>query len=122
MNRWLLPAGLAIIAGLLASLLIVALGLARRGVRVQLAEPIRISGPLAIGGNITVQEPITVTMDAMEIRVPHGVSVALPSTPLAVQATLGVPCPHCEEGVLLPVRWNLFTGEIRWQCTACGRP
>jgi len=41
------------------------------------------------------------------------------------QATLrtsveGIPCPNCEDGVMVPVKWNPFTGEITWRCTTCG--
>jgi len=54
--------------------------------------------------------------------VPEPVPVELPGGGLDVRATFRVPCPHCGEGVLLPVRWNLLTGEITWRCTACGRP
>lgn len=123
MNRWLLGTGFVVVVGLLTSLLVLGIVLATRGISVQLAEPIHISGPLTIGGNITVQEPIAVTMDAMEIRVPQPVAVALPRDTLDVRATLGgAPCPRCGEGVLLPVRWNLLTGEIVWRCTACGQP
>ncbi|GAB4309597.1 MAG: hypothetical protein Kow0097_10730 [Candidatus Bipolaricaulota bacterium] len=123
MNRWLLGTGFVVVVGLLTSLLVLSLSLATRGISVQLAEPIQISGPLTIGGNITVQDPIVVTMDAMEIRVPQPVAVELPGDALDVRATLGgAPCPHCGEGTLLPVRWNLLTGEITWRCTACGQP
>ena len=108
------------VVGLLAALLVIVVGLATRGIRVEVAEPLRISGPVAIGGSITVPEPISVTVDAMEIRVPNPVAVELPGSTLDVRTTLGAPCPHCGEGVLLPVRWNLLTGEITWRCTVCG--
>lgn len=121
-NRWFLAVGLTIIVGLLTALFVIVLSLATRGISVQLTEPIRISGPLAIGGNITVQEPIAVAVEAMEIRVPQPVSVELPGSPLDVRATFGAPCPQCGKGVLLPVRWNVLTGEITWRCTACGKP
>lgn len=120
MNRWTVAAGLWIIAGLLTALLVVVVGLSTRGIRVEVGEPLRISGPLTIGGSITVQEPIAVTVEAMEIRVPQPVALELPGGALEVQATFGPPCPQCGEGVLLPVRWNLLTGEITWRCTACG--
>lgn len=123
MNRWVLGTACAVFVGLLASLLAIAILLATRGISVHLSEPIHISGPLIVGGAISVEEPIAVTMDAVEIRVPEPVSVELPLSALNVQATLaGAPCPHCAEGVLLPVRWNLFTGEITWRCTVCGEP
>jgi len=121
-NRWLLGAAFVVVVGLLASLLVIAIALATRGIRVQLAEPIRISGPLTVGGNITVQDPVVVTMDAVEIRMPQPISVDLPADTLNVRATLGgAACAHCS-GTLLPVRWNLFTGEIVWRCSACGKP
>ncbi len=123
MNRCIVGIALVIVIGLLASLVVIVVGLATRGISVQLAEPIRISGPLSIGGTIAVQEPIVVTMGTMEIRVPQPVSVELPSDTLDVRAMLGgAPCPRCGEGVLLPMKWNLFTGEITWRCTACGEP
>ena len=123
MNRWVLGAALVAVIGLLASLLVMVVILASRGISVHLAEPIRISGPLIVGGTIAVDEPIAVSMDVVEIRVPQPVSVELPLSALDVRATLaGAPCPHCAEGVLLPVRWNLLTGEIIWRCTACGQP
>jgi predicted RNA-binding Zn-ribbon protein involved in translation (DUF1610 family) len=30
-----------------------------------------------------------------------------------------VPCPKCG-GSMLPIRFNLFTGEIEWRCLDCG--
>ncbi len=123
MNRWVLSTACVVFVGLLASLLAIAILLATRGISVHLSEPIHISGPLIVGGAISVEEPIVVTMDAMEIRVPQPVSVELPSDTLDVRAMLGgAPCPRCGEGVLLPMKWNLFTGEITWRCTACGEP
>ena len=32
----------------------------------------------------------------------------------------GVPCPNCGDGVMVPVRWNPFTGDITWKCPVCG--
>lgn len=123
MNRWVLGAALGAVIGLLASLLVIVVLLASRGISVHLSEPISISGPLTVGGAIAVEEPIAVAMDVVEIRMLHPISVDLPTGTLDVRATLaGAPCPHCAEGVLLPVRWNLFTGEITWRCTACGEP
>lgn len=121
MNRWIVGIAFVIVIGLLGSLLVIVGGLATQGIKVQLAEPICISGPLTVGGALAVEEPIAVTMDVVEIRVPQPVLVELPSETLDVRATVGGgPCPRCGEGVLLPVNWNLLTGEISWRCTSCG--
>ncbi|QAA77119.1 MAG: hypothetical protein BIP78_1353 [Candidatus Bipolaricaulis sibiricus] len=123
MNRWLLTSAFLVLVALLGAILAIVVSLATRGVSVHLAQPITLSGPLTVGGTIAVEAPVAVTMDVVEIRVPQPVTVDLPVSALDVRATLGgAPCPHCGEGTLLPVRWNLLTGEITWRCPVCGRP
>lgn len=122
MYRWAVGLGLLVVVGLLASILVVTFGIATRGVRVVVTEPLRIQGPLNVGGAISVEGPVAVGIGAVELRVPAPLRVELPSEPVEVRATLGgAPCPRCG-GTLLPVRWNLLTGEITWRCPACGGP
>ncbi|MCX7750079.1 MAG: zf-TFIIB domain-containing protein [Candidatus Bipolaricaulota bacterium] len=122
MYRWVLGLGILVVVGLLAALLVLTWGIATRGVRVEVVEPLRIQGPLAVGGTIGVEGPVEVGMGAVELRVGAPLRVEAPPGPFEVRASLGgAPCPRCG-GTLLPVRWNLLTGEITWRCPSCGGP
>jgi len=110
MDRWLATAALLTIVGLLAGLLIVLLGIVQHGVVLRFEGPVVVQGD---GGlqelrvELSITEPVRVDIED------HG--------PLELHATLGGgACPGCEEGRLLPVRWSLLSGEIRWMCLDCG--
>ncbi|MBC7093273.1 hypothetical protein H5T53_04615 [Candidatus Bipolaricaulota bacterium] len=125
MERWFLIAVLVVIAGLLGAMLWVLFGLAERGI------------PVQFGGEVALKEPVGVSVMQVEVVLPEPLAVELvqPVTavipgPLAVEASPGgmevraslaaLTCPRCGEGPLVPVRWNLLTGEITWRCLRCG--
>ena len=110
MERWFGIVALLLIAGLLAGLLVVLVGLKDEGVA------IRLSGPIAIEGPTGPQEIHVV------LEVPEGIQVEAGGEAEASLHTAleGIPCPNCHEGLMVPVRWNPFTGEITWRCPVCG--
>ena len=110
MERWLGVVAMLLIAGLLAALLVVLVGLEREGIAV------RLSGPIVIEGASGPQELKVV------LSVPEAISIeAGGQAEASLRTTLeGIPCPNCEDGVMVPVRWNPFTGEIIWRCPVCG--
>jgi hypothetical protein len=125
MNRWVLGGALAIVMGLLGALLVMVAGLTTRGLTVRLAGPVALQDPLGVTlqGEIALHEPVEVAVADVAVRSPQPLVVEMTPTELGVRAAIeGLSCPQCEEGLLIPVRWNLFTGEIVWRCTACGRP
>jgi hypothetical protein len=125
MVRWLLAGALIVVVGLLGALLVLVAGLATRGLTVRLAGPVELQDPLGVTvrGEIALPEPVEVALNDVSVRLPQPLLVQASPTELAVRAAIaGLSCPQCEEGLLIPVRWNLLTGEITWRCTACGQP
>jgi len=110
MERWLGLGALLVVAGLLAAILVMLIGLGNQGIAVKL------SGPIVIEGASGPQELKVI------LSVPEGISIeAGGQAEASLRTTLeGIPCPNCEDGVMVPVRWNPFTGEITWRCTGCG--
>jgi len=110
MERWTGAIALTLVVGLLAAILVVLLGLEGGGIQFHLAGPIEIqgaSGPQELRVVLTIPEGVRVEAGG------------------EAQATLrtsveGIPCPVCGEGVMVPVKWNPFSGEITWRCTTCG--
>lgn len=110
MERWLGLGLLLIVAGLLAAILLALIGLGTQGIAVKLSGPIEIqgaSGPQEL--RVVLSIPETVSIDA------GGQAEANLRTTLE-----GIPCPNCGDGVMVPVKWNPFTGDIVWRCTSCG--
>ncbi len=107
MARWLAAGALLVVAGLLAGLLVVLLGLVEHGVTLRLHGPIELAG-----------EPQTQQLN-VDLRLTEPIRADL-GGPLDLRATVqGIPCPDCDGGTLLPLRWNLLTGEITWRCVGC---
>jgi hypothetical protein len=115
MNRALQPILLVAVAVLLVGILVVLVQLAHRGVRIEHAGTVELSGlqdtiRLQMGEPITLQMPdpaYLVATGAQDDEIP--VRVALPR------------CSACGAS-MLPVRWNLWTGQIEWACPTCGEP
>lgn len=121
MKAWLIGAALVAALGLLAALLVLALGLVTHGITVRVSGPIPLSQPVEMEGTIAVRGPIEV--GTLTLSFPQPVAVEVPSGTLAVRASLdSLACPHCGVGTLLPVKWSLLTGEISWRCSRCGKP
>jgi len=110
LEKLVLAVALVVLAGLLAGILIALVGLEKGGI------PIKLAGPIVIQGSTTPQE-LKVTLS-----IPQTVSIDAGGRAEANLRTTfeGIPCPHCHKGVMVPVKWNPFTGEVVWQCTSCG--
>ncbi|HIP99126.1 TPA: hypothetical protein EYH33_01080 [Candidatus Bipolaricaulota bacterium] len=110
MERWTGAIALTLVVGLLAAILLVLLGLGGGGIQLRLAGPIEIQGA-------TGPQELRVVL-----TLPEGVRVEAGGESQATLRTSleGIPCPVCGEGVMVPVKWNPFTGEISWRCTTCG--
>ena len=110
MERWTGAIALVLVVGLLAAILGLLIGLGGGGIRLQLA------GPIVIEGTSGPQELKVL------LTVPDGIKIeAGGEAQASLRTTLeGIPCSHCGDGVMVPVRWNPFTGDITWRCTSCG--
>ncbi len=107
MARWLAAGALLVVAGLLAGLLVALLGLMEHGVT------LRLDGPVELAGEPQTQKLI------VDLRLTEPVRAEL-GGPLDMRASIqGTACPDCDGGALLPIRWNLLTGEITWRCMGC---
>ncbi|HAF70057.1 MAG: hypothetical protein XD60_0321 [Acetothermia bacterium 64_32] len=110
MERWLGLGLLLVVAGLLGALLVVLLGMGERGIALYLSGPIEIqgaTGPQELRVVLSLEGPIEVQAGGQ--------------AEASLRTTLeGIPCPGCEEGVMVPVKWNPFTGELTWRCPRCG--
>jgi predicted RNA-binding Zn-ribbon protein involved in translation (DUF1610 family) len=89
------------------------------GVTVQLVGPVELAMP--DGVTLTMPGEVILTM-------PHGVILTMPqvvdlvitgpdgkSVPLELAV---FPCPQCG-GRMIPIRWNMWSGEIEWRCLDC---
>ena len=110
MERWIGIIALVLVVGLLAAILAMLLGAGGEGIKLQ------FSGPIEIRGGTGPQELRVL------LTVPEGIRVeAGGEAQASLRTTLeGVPCPNCGDGVMVPVRWNPFTGDITWKCPVCG--
>ncbi len=103
------------LVGLLAALLIVFLRIEQRGLILRVEGPVQavVNAPPLSDLQVTVRMPEAVELAVRgRAEVGGGLQVHL--------GELGLPCPRWGEGVLVPVRWSLWGGEIVWRCTRCG--
>jgi hypothetical protein len=100
------------IAVLLAAILGTLVTIAWRGVRIEHVGAVSLD---AITGGIPLEMagPITLEMTAPV----HLVTTGAESDAVPIDLSLPT-CPECG-GSLVPVRFNLWTGEIEWACPAC---
>jgi len=113
MNRVVQSLAAVAIVGLLAAILVLLLGIAHNGIRIEHTGSVDLAG-MVDRVDLTMTEPIELTMPEPGRLVttgPDGTAVPI-SLELAV-------CPTCG-GAMVPVRWNLWTGEIAWRCRDCG--
>ena len=99
---------------LLAAILAILAVIAWRGLRVHHTGYVHL-GPMQEGIALRVSEPIELVMPEavrMVATGPDGGGVPLELDVLT--------CPGCDS-TMIPVRWNLWTGEIDWLCPDCGR-
>lgn len=95
--------------GLLAGLLFILVEINREGVTIHLAGQIELANATTgVTGEVSLvmSEPVSlVATGTSEAPIPANLSV--------------LTCPQCG-GSMLPVRWNLWNGEIEWRCLDCG--
>lgn len=112
-----------VIAGLLGAMLWVLLGLATRGIPIRLAGDVALREPLGVNVRVelALPQPISVELaQPVAAVIPQPLTVEANPGGMDVRATLAaLVCPRCGEGPLVPVRWNLFTGEVTWRCLNC---
>jgi len=113
MNRVVQSLAAVAIVGLLAAILALLFGIARDGIRIEHTGTVDLTGMVERVG-LTMSEPIVLTMPEPGRLIttgPDGTAV-----PISVELAT---CPECG-GAMVPVRWNLWTGEIEWRCRDCG--
>ena len=100
--------GLIALIGLLATVLVFLWQINREGVTVHLSGQVKLTdAATGVAGEVSLvmSEPVNlIATGPQEAPIPANLSV--------------VPCPECR-GNMLPVRWNLFSGEILWRCLEC---
>ena len=101
-ERWLFVVLILVVLGILGAGVAALWGL-REGI------PIRIS----VSGELTVEvEPTDLSLRP---EGPVEVVVRIPEEGFSAKLE-GAIFPKCEDGVLIPVRWNPLTGEVSWKC------
>ena len=108
MKRIAISAALIVLIGLLATVLVLLWQINRDGVRVHLSGQVKLADTTGVAGEVSLvmTEPVSlIATGPRETPIPANLSV--------------VPCPQCG-GNMLPIRWNLFSGEIQWRCLDCG--
>jgi hypothetical protein len=113
MNRTLQTAALGMIALLLVAILATLITIAWRGVRVEHTGVVSLGGALD-ALPLRMIEPITLRMPEPARLITTGPEGGPIHTNLSF-----LPCPTCD-GTMVPVRWNLWTGELDWICPQCG--
>jgi hypothetical protein len=112
MNRALQILTLVVLVGLLAGVLFTLIDISQNGIRLELGGSVNVSGmPEEVG--LTMGDPVTLVLED-----PANLTVSGPEGG-AIPATLSLlSCPECG-ALMLPVRWNPWSGEIEWICTSC---
>jgi hypothetical protein len=104
---------LGMIALLLVAILATLITIAWRGVRVEHTGVVSL-GETLDALPLRMIEPITLQMPEPARLITTGPEGGPIHTDLSV-----LPCPTCD-GTMVPVRWNLWTGELDWICPECG--
>jgi hypothetical protein len=103
-------AAFALTICLLAAILAVLLLITTQGIRIEHTGSVALTG-MADDVSLRMADPVVLQM-------PDAVQLNATSNEFPISLDL-VSCPECG-GAMLPVRWNLWTGEIEWACPACG--
>ena len=115
MDRTLRILGIVVVVGLLAAILAFLISIARNGVHIDYAGQVKVVGmPEEIA--LRLAEPV-------ELQMPDGTTLTatvsgVQSQPLPIAFASAI-CPTCG-GAMLPVRFDVLTGEIKWACPRCG--
>lgn len=113
MNRASQTILLVAIALLLIGILAVLVEVALHGIRIEHAGTVEVGG-IRETIQLRMAEPVTLQMPDPAYLVATGAHDD------EIPVTVSLPrCPTCGDR-MLPVRWNLWTGEIEWVCPDCG--
>lgn len=104
MERWALIFLCVLLLGALIFVGVALWGIREEGVAIRLSGPIEfVSAPQEGRIAISIEGPVELKL--------QGPAEA------GVEARIeGALFPRCEGGVLIPVRWNPFSGEVVWRC------
>ena len=105
---------LSLIALLLLAILATLVAIAWRGVRVDHTGTVTLDGMVDAITLEMSEEPVTIQMPEPG----HLIATGPTGTSIPVDLAMAG-CPECG-GPMIPVRWNLWTGEIEWGCPVCG--
>jgi len=94
---------------LLLAILGTLITIALRGIRVEHAGTVALTG---MYDRVELRMP-----DPVTLRMPEAVEGTISSAEFPVQLQFGG-CPDCG-GTMVPIRWDLWTGEIEWRCSGC---
>lgn len=102
-----LSVALIVLIGLLATVLVFLWEINREGVTVHLSGQVKLADTTGVAGEVSLvmSEPVSLIASGPQ------------ETPISANLSV-VPCPQCG-GNMLPIRWNLFSGEIQWRCLEC---
>jgi hypothetical protein len=109
MKQIALSAALVALIVLLVGILLVLIQINRHGFTINVTGAVSLVNAEtgAIGDvNLVMPEPVNL------------IATGSGNEPVPMNISL-VSCPKCG-GSMLPVRFNLFTGEIEWRCIDCG--
>jgi hypothetical protein len=106
MERWILILLCLLLVGLMAFAVFTLRAIQREGIAIRLAGPLRIEGSPQEGRlTIAIQGPVDLVLKGPDAA----------SLEARVEGAL---FPRCEDGVLIPIRWNPFSGEVVWRCVS----
>ena len=108
MERWILIFLCLLLVGGLVFVGMALWGIKRDGIVIRLSGPIEFaSSPQEGRIVVSFEEPVELVLQGADAK------------ELAARIE-GAIFPRCEGGVLIPVRWNPFTGEVVWKCVPQG--
>lgn len=108
LEQWILALMLIAMIAVFGGLMYILVGVQRDGIR------IRVEGEVMLGTSQSDGPAV------VELVMSDAVQLVGGEENGALSAEIGfVNCPDCG-GVMVPSRWNPFSGELDWQCVSCG--
>ncbi len=105
MKQIAVAAAVIALIGLLAGMLIVLIQFSKDGLALHVSGEVGLTNATA-GVNLVMPDPVSLIATGPDKEaIPTDFSV--------------LRCPECG-GDMIPVRYNLFTGDITWRCIDCG--
>jgi len=113
MNKTIPSIALVAIAVLLIAILAALATIAWRGIQIEHTGYVTLDG-MTEGVQLRMVDPVALHMP----EAVHLVATGAAGGAIPVGLSL-LTCPSCGE-TMVPIRWNLWTGEIDWVCPVCG--